>query len=155
MSPSDEQMAALDVLTTDARALLEMLRGRVRLLSDDHSTANAINLDAIRRTMSSIDTQLSLIVEITHGRGARPDQHSTRWTHRPRARRRAFGSCPLTSREVEVLGCLAEGMVYKQIARELDLSTSTVRSHLHHIYAKTGTYDRAQAVLLAADEGWL
>ena len=145
----------MDALTTDARALLDILRGRIRLLSDGHSAANEVNLDAVRSTMSSVDTQLSLIVAVTHGRGARPDLDPTRWTSRARAPRRAFGFCPLTSREVEVLGCLAEGMVYKQIAHELQLSTSTVRSHLHHIYAKTGTYDRAQAVLLAADEGWL
>ena len=42
---------------------------------------------------------------------------------------------------------LAEGKVYKQIARELSLSTSTVRTHLHNIYGKLGAVDRAQAVL--------
>jgi DNA-binding NarL/FixJ family response regulator len=146
----------LDALTTDARSLLEMLRGRVRLLSDGHSAEIEHNLDAVRHTMSSVERQLNLIVDVTHSRGARLDPaHPTHWTARVRGPRGAGGSCPLTSREVEVLGCLAEGMVYKQIAHELDLSASTVRSHLHHIYAKTGTYDRAQAVLLAADEGWL
>src|SRR4051794_1569467 len=35
----------------------------------------------------------------------------------------------------------------KQIAHELDLSTSTVRTHLHNIYGKLGAVDRAQAVL--------
>ena len=44
------------------------------------------------------------------------------------ARRRP---APLSGREPEVLRRLAEGKVYKQIALELDLSTSTVRTHLH------------------------
>lgn len=70
-------------------------------------------------------------------------------------RRRPSRSCPLSSREIEILGQLAEGKVYKQIAYDLSLSTSTVRTHLHHIYVKLGTVDRAQAVLLATRSGWL
>lgn len=61
----------------------------------------------------------------------------------------------LTPREIDVLRRLAQGKVYKQIARELSLTTSTVRAHLHHIYLKLGVVDRAQAVLLASDRGWL
>ena len=48
----------------------------------------------------------------------------------------------------------AEGKVYKQIAHELALSTSTVRTHLHNIYGKLGAVDRAQAVLIATERGW-
>ena len=54
-----------------------------------------------------------------------------------------------------VLQRLAEGKVYKQIAHELTLSTSTVRTHLHNIYGKLGAVDRAQAVLIATERGWL
>ncbi len=71
------------------------------------------------------------------------------------ARPRAVEPCPLSSREVEVLKRLAQGMVYKQIAHELALSTSTVRTHLHNIYGKLGAVDRAQAVLIATERGWL
>jgi putative nucleotidyltransferase with HDIG domain len=70
-------------------------------------------------------------------------------------RNRAIDPCPLSARELEVLKRLAEGKVYKQIALELDLSTSTVRTHLHNIYGKLGAVDRAQAVLLATERGWL
>jgi putative nucleotidyltransferase with HDIG domain len=70
-------------------------------------------------------------------------------------RPRAIEPCPLSSREVEVLKRLAQGMVYKQIAHELALSTSTVRTHLHNIYGKLGAVDRAQAVLIATERGWL
>ena len=71
------------------------------------------------------------------------------------ARPRAIEPCPLSGREVEVLKRLAQGMVYKQIAHELALSTSTVRTHLHNIYGKLGAVDRAQAVLIATERGWL
>ena len=50
---------------------------------------------------------------------------------------------------------LAEGKVYKQIAHELGLSTSTVRTHLHNVYGKLGAMDRAQAVLIATERGWI
>ena len=69
--------------------------------------------------------------------------------------RRQIDPCPLSAREVEVLRRLAEGKVYKQIALELSLSTSTVRTHLHNTYNKLGAVDRAQAVLLATQRGWL
>ena len=71
------------------------------------------------------------------------------------ARPRAVEPCPLSTRELEVLKRLAQGMVYKQIAHELSLSTSTVRTHLHNIYGKLGAVDRAQAVLHATERGWL
>ena len=71
------------------------------------------------------------------------------------ARPRAVEPCPLSTRELEVLKRLAQGMVYKQIAHELSLSTSTVRTHLHNIYGKLGAVDRAQAVLYATERGWL
>jgi putative nucleotidyltransferase with HDIG domain len=73
----------------------------------------------------------------------------------PAGRARQIDPCPLSTREVDVLKRLAEGKVYKQIARELDLSTSTVRTHLHNIYGKLGAVDRAQAVLVATERGWL
>jgi HD-like signal output (HDOD) protein/DNA-binding CsgD family transcriptional regulator len=70
-------------------------------------------------------------------------------------RQRHVDPCPLSSRELGVLQRLAEGKVYKQIAHELTLSTSTVRTHLHNIYGKLGAVDRAQAVLIATERGWL
>jgi DNA-binding NarL/FixJ family response regulator len=70
-------------------------------------------------------------------------------------RARQIDPCPLSAREVEVLKRLSQGKVYKQIAHELELSTSTVRTHLHNIYGKLGAVDRAQAVLVATERGWL
>src|SRR3954469_10098645 len=69
--------------------------------------------------------------------------------------RRQIDPCPLSARELDVLKQLAEGKVYKQIALDLSLSTSTVRTHLHNTYAKLGAVDRAQAVLVATQRGWL
>jgi putative nucleotidyltransferase with HDIG domain len=69
--------------------------------------------------------------------------------------RRRAGPSPLSTRETAVLRRLAEGKVYKVIALELGLATSTVRSHLQHVYTKLAVDDRAQAVLLATEMGWI
>jgi DNA-binding NarL/FixJ family response regulator len=71
------------------------------------------------------------------------------------ARRRSPDPCPLTTKELEALRGLAEGKVYKEIASDLGIATSTVRSHLHKTYKKVGAGDRAQAVLIATERGWL
>jgi putative nucleotidyltransferase with HDIG domain len=48
-------------------------------------------------------------------------------------RRRASDPCPLSVREIDALRGLDEGKVYKQIARELSLSVSTIRTHLQNV----------------------
>ena len=68
---------------------------------------------------------------------------------------RAVDVCPLTRRELQVLEHLAAGRSYIEIAAELELLTSTVRTHLASVYRKLGAVDRAQAVLIATRRGWL
>lgn len=63
--------------------------------------------------------------------------------------------CPLSAQEQRVLKSLAKGLIYKEIAVELGLSDSTIRSHLHGVYRKLDVRDRAQAVILATQRGWL
>jgi HD-like signal output (HDOD) protein/DNA-binding CsgD family transcriptional regulator len=63
--------------------------------------------------------------------------------------------CPLSSQELRILQLLAKGLVYKEIARMLGLSPSTIRSHLHNIYGKLDGANRAQVVLIATERGWL
>lgn len=70
-------------------------------------------------------------------------------------RQRHVDPCPLTRRELSILRLLAESKVYKQIGQDLGLSTSTVRTHLHNSYRKLAAADRAQAVLIATERGWI
>jgi DNA-binding NarL/FixJ family response regulator len=53
----------------------------------------------------------------------------------------------LTSREEEILHLIARGLTNKEIARELDISGHTVKTHLHHIYDKLHQSGRYKAVL--------
>lgn len=52
----------------------------------------------------------------------------------------------LSPRELELVGLLARGLVNRQIARELFISESTVKTHLIHIYAKLGVETRTAAI---------
>jgi DNA-binding CsgD family transcriptional regulator len=54
-------------------------------------------------------------------------------------------SAPLTSRQLELLELVAEGMTNRQIARRLVLSEGTVRRHLENVYARIGVTNRAAA----------
>jgi DNA-binding NarL/FixJ family response regulator len=58
----------------------------------------------------------------------------------------------LTSREQEVLRCLVQGMAYKQVARHLEISIDTVRSHIRNVYSKLQVHSVAQAVSRAIRE---
>ena len=59
----------------------------------------------------------------------------------------------LTTREVEVLKLIAAGRSNGEIAAELVVSAATVKTHVNHIFQKTGARDRAQAVRYAYEHG--
>lgn len=54
----------------------------------------------------------------------------------------------LTDREAEVLGFLAQGLSYKEIAGHMDISAHTVNSHIKMIYKKLRVSSRMQAMVL-------
>lgn len=60
---------------------------------------------------------------------------------------------PLTTREVEILGMVAEGNANKVIARRLSLSEDTVKAHLRAGYSKLDVSDRTHAVTVALRRG--
>ncbi len=55
----------------------------------------------------------------------------------------------LTTREEEVLDCLAEGLSNVRIARKLGISETTVKTHVSRVLAKLGVESRLQAALAA------
>jgi DNA-binding NarL/FixJ family response regulator len=59
----------------------------------------------------------------------------------------------LTPREAEVLGRIAAGLSNAEIAAALYVSEATVKTHINHIFAKTGLRDRAQLVGYAFRHG--
>jgi LuxR family maltose regulon positive regulatory protein len=62
---------------------------------------------------------------------------------------------PLTEREVEVLRLIVAGLSNAEIADELYIAISTVKSHVNHIYGKLAVEHRTQAVIKAQNLGLL
>lgn len=61
----------------------------------------------------------------------------------------------LSSRELEVLRQVADGLSNKEIAVELAVSPATVKTHLIHVFRKLDVNDRTAAVTVALDRGIL
>lgn len=57
----------------------------------------------------------------------------------------------LTARELEVLSLIGRGRTNAEIARELVVSAGTVKTHVHHIFAKLDLRNRAAAVIFAIE----
>ena len=62
---------------------------------------------------------------------------------------------PLTERERDVLLSMTDGRSNQEIGRHLNLSETTVKTHVGQILAKLGLRDRTQAVVLAFREGFV
>ena len=60
---------------------------------------------------------------------------------------------PLTRREIEVLGLVAQGRSNPQIARELVIAGPTAKTHVQHIISKLGASDRTQAAVRGIELG--
>ncbi|HEU5000952.1 MAG TPA: response regulator transcription factor [Lapillicoccus sp.] len=67
----------------------------------------------------------------------------------------AVGESPLTARETEVLRAARGGGSVNDIAGAVFLSEGTVRNHLSAAIGKTGARNRADAVRIAEENGWL
>jgi DNA-binding NarL/FixJ family response regulator len=65
------------------------------------------------------------------------------------------GTATLSRREQEILALLADGLVNKQIAARLGISTNTVKTHLELLFEKLGVATRAEAVATGVRRGLL
>ncbi len=71
------------------------------------------------------------------------------------ARALRAGACPLSTREREILAACAEGLSTAELAARLWLSEGTVRNRVSEILGKLGVRNRAEAVQIATENGWL
>jgi two-component system nitrate/nitrite response regulator NarL len=71
----------------------------------------------------------------------------------PAARRPAAPFAELTPRELEILGCIADGFSNKMIARALEITDGTVKLHVKAILRKLGMRSRVEAAVSAVEHG--
>jgi DNA-binding NarL/FixJ family response regulator len=65
----------------------------------------------------------------------------------------ASGDALLSARELDVVGCLAEGLTNREIAQRLTLTEHTVKNYLFRIFDKLGVSSRVEVVLYALSGG--
>jgi DNA-binding NarL/FixJ family response regulator len=70
-------------------------------------------------------------------------------------RRRRLEFLDLTSREVQILDLISQGLRNQEIADRLYLSVHTVKNHVHNMLERLGLTTRAEAVRYARERGWL
>jgi DNA-binding NarL/FixJ family response regulator len=168
LAVADVVVLDLDLPDDGGLQLLRSLRsdgfaGKVLVLSDRSDGATALEAlrfgadgylakadglrrvgDAIRRLAAGervVDEAVEQAAVAELGRFAR------------RTREGAEVAARLTSRELEILTLLADGLTMRQVARRLAISPRTVETHVAKIYRKLGVRTRVQAVARAASIG--
>lgn len=135
------------VLTTyaDDRSVLEALRAGARGFLTKDAGAEEIQqaLAAVERGEAVIDPVVQHHLVDAVARFA-PGEEGRRAPELPDG---------LTAREAEVLALIAGGLSNTDIAERLVVSEATVKSHVNHLFTKTGSRDRAQAVAYAYRHG--
>ena len=63
--------------------------------------------------------------------------------------------CPLSGAELRVLRAVFQSGTHDEVAADLGIAPSTVRTHMHKTYAKLNVPNAAQACLVAYECGWL
>jgi two-component system, NarL family, nitrate/nitrite response regulator NarL len=162
----DIDLVLLDLQLPDSRgtATVKAIRfcspsARVVVLSaEDHAgiaqdctLAGATCFIPKRADFLALDTTLAAILQ-THTSPNHPASDALSDIAEPVAPK--TNSLGLTQRQIDVLSLMIEGQANKVIARKLNLSESTVKTHVQAIFERLGVKTRTQAVVAAAKRGW-
>ncbi|MBD2306257.1 response regulator transcription factor [Chroococcidiopsis sp. FACHB-1243] len=133
---------AILIDTEDRDRLPELLRSGVKAILPRSASA-----EEILQAVEAVATGLVVL---------HPDAIDLLLTLLPMSERVVEATPPLqalTSREIEVLGMLAEGLGNKAIAKRLGISEHTVKFHVSSIFSKLNASSRTEAVTLGARQG--
>jgi two-component system nitrate/nitrite response regulator NarL len=154
-------MDGIEIVTTLERAGLPT---RVVIVSayEDSATvyrAFAAGAKAYLPKSSSGETVRETVLSVAAGETVIPSalQSGLAGEIRSRSEREAEppAKARLTAREYDVLRLTAEGYSAPEVAEQLFVGVTTVKTHLQHVYEKLGVSDRAAAVAVAHRTGLL
>ena len=149
----DLQMPGIDGVEATRHIVQEGLADVLVLtsFSDSERIEGALGAGAVGYLLKDVDPDEVLDGIRLVSRGESPIH--------PKAARSLIGArasavaSQLTARETEILTLVKGGLQNKQIARRLDISERTVKSHLTSAFARIGVSDRTQAALWAERHG--
>lgn len=125
----------------------------VAVLGDEELTDDRLNAGTVGYILhGENETDLMRTVEDLRN-GRRPSIHARRVTVQLRPECAKAKDHRLSPRELDVLRALVDGLSYKMIAAELQISFETVRSHMKVIYQKMQVHNSTAAVAKAINEG--
>ncbi|MCW0212405.1 MAG: response regulator transcription factor [Pseudonocardia sp.] len=155
----DYEMPEIDGLGVVRAVVRDGLRTRVLLLSAH--TGSAVVFQAVQEGAAGYlakDARRGEIVEavldVAHGRTVVPPELAAGLAGEIRLRAQNQGPV-LSERERQVLDAFARGLSVPQVAAELFIGVSTVKTHTQRLYEKLGVSDRAAAVAIAMRKGLL
>lgn len=132
---------------------------------DDASIAGAIEIRAMGHIAEVAQPAelVEIIRRVAHGEDLLKDELDSRPDlvdrmlegFRSAAHTDEPAPCPLSPRELEILGFVAEGLTNHQVADVLELSDQTVKNHLAATMHKLGAPNRTRAVMSAIRHEWL
>src|SRR5258708_5879352 len=112
------------------------------VIADDHP----IFRDGLQKLLS-VEKDFEVVAVVGDGDEVfrTGDDRSTPGPRNGRVRERS----PLSQREREIVGLVAQGFKNKEMAQKMFISEQTVKNHLHNIFDKLGVSDRLELALYA------
>jgi two-component system nitrate/nitrite response regulator NarL len=153
----DLELPDMNGMRVIARLNSEQSETRILVVSghcDSESVYEVIEAGASgieMKTAGSIELGAA-IAAVASGETVLPEELLDGIAQQIRSRRSEAGPA-LSEREIEIISAVARGLPAGQIASELNLAESTIKTHLTRIYDKLGVSERAAAVAVAIRHG--
>ncbi|MET7274779.1 response regulator transcription factor [Streptomyces flaveolus] len=152
----DLRMPVLDGVGTTTEIVARYPRTRVLILTTydtDQDIERGVEAGAIGYLLK--DTTREQLADAIRAAARGETVLAPRVAEKLIARMRRPAQDPLTARETDVLGAVADGLTNAEIGRRLVISEATVKTHLLRLFAKLDVNDRTRAVVVAMERGLL
>ena len=152
----DLRMPVLDGVAATTQIVARGTRTRVLILTTfdtDTEIERAVEAGAIGYLLK--DATRDQLVEAIRSAARGETVLAPRVAERLVARMRQPTPAALTSREVDVLDAVADGLSNADIGKRLVIAEATVKTHLLRVFAKLDVSDRTHAVVVALERGLL